>query len=191
LGNNKKQTPLHRVAFNEEIVRLLLEESGTDPNARDEDGQTAVHMAIWSKNPKILKTRLISKEVSVDVMDNNGRSPLWEAIATDQQETIGNILVERGANIGAFDRQGNSILHNAITRNLISGAIYLLKHGAPIEDINVDHQSALELAILHNCPPVIHEESNPFGRIPFYFLLFLFLFLFSQISYLRITPIFA
>lgn len=55
-ANKKKQTPLHRAALNGlvEMVKLLLQSENVAPNLKDDQGQTAVHLAVRSKNPKIL-----------------------------------------------------------------------------------------------------------------------------------------
>jgi len=157
--NAKSQTPLHRAALSGmvDVAKLLLQRPDISANTKDDSGQTAVHLAVRSKNPKILTVLLEAPGVNADDVDNEGISPLWEAIVSGQQDTAGTILVEKGANIGAFDRRGNSLLHSAIAQNLLEGALYLIQRGAPITDIDVDHNSCLTFAIMHNKPSVISE----------------------------------
>lgn len=54
--NSKSQTPLHRAALSGmvDVVKLLLQRPDINANTKDDHGQTAVHLAVRSKNPKIL-----------------------------------------------------------------------------------------------------------------------------------------
>mmetsp|Transcript_21620 Transcript_21620/g.71579 ORF Transcript_21620/g.71579 Transcript_21620/m.71579 type:complete len:88 (+) Transcript_21620:482-745(+) len=78
-GNN--QTPLHRAAGTgrSRIVELLLSE-GVDVNARDKEGNTALHLAMYEQQEESCVS-LIRAGASTTIKNNEGETPL--ALAPD------------------------------------------------------------------------------------------------------------
>jgi len=76
--NQKKQTPLHRAALIGlvEVVKFLLQGEDIDLNLKDYQGQTPVHLAVRSKNPKILVSILFELIFVVVIVSPNTTSLL-------------------------------------------------------------------------------------------------------------------
>lgn len=69
-----------RVTEEERAVVALLMSRGTDVNARNAQGETALWVAAWEANPAAV-TLLLSLGARADIADARGRTPL--AAATD------------------------------------------------------------------------------------------------------------
>ena len=57
------------------VVALLLDELGTDPNARDNDDNTPLHLASKLGLAKVAEI-LLDRGVDVDARDKNYKTPL-------------------------------------------------------------------------------------------------------------------
>jgi ankyrin repeat protein len=102
IKNAYGQTPLHTVAdwYPEDLGLIakakLLVDFGADPNARDENGKSALHVAAASGRKNIMEV-IIEQAANVDIniKDNHGNSPLRFAAT----EEIADALVRAGADV--------------------------------------------------------------------------------------------
>ena len=93
-------------------VRKLITD-GANPNAVDDDGKTALHLACFVGGPDILDVRvLISAGANMDAVDSYDRTPMHTAAFFGRQTTIMG-LVNAGANVDAIDRSGRTPLQLA------------------------------------------------------------------------------
>jgi len=76
------------------LVQLLLKH-GADPNARDDDGQTFLHIASKQGNLKVVQ-RLLELGVDVNTQDNEGTTPLQQASRNGQTDIV-ELLSQHGA----------------------------------------------------------------------------------------------
>ena len=65
----------------EEVVKLLLEKDGVDPDSKDSSGQTPLSLAAISGNEEVVKLLLATEKVDPDSKDSEYRqTPLsWAA----------------------------------------------------------------------------------------------------------------
>ncbi|MCX6877442.1 MAG: ankyrin repeat domain-containing protein [Verrucomicrobia bacterium] len=112
------------------IAELLLA-GGVDLQARDCEGQTALHWAAISGNVEVLGL-LISKGAEVDAKDTlNGRTPLHHAVNSADAKTVA-ILLDKGADITAKDSNGCQPIHLATQAGNVEVLHLLLEKGAAV-----------------------------------------------------------
>lgn len=88
---------LHRICQSQDKTKLiqLLEQGGYDINATGNNGETALHVALYAKSPEVAKV-LINEGANPNVTDDGGTTPLQ--IALDRGfGTIAYLLLQNGA----------------------------------------------------------------------------------------------
>jgi ankyrin repeat protein len=108
------ETPLHVAAQNSEKCVELLLARGVNPNARQENGQVALHYAgICPKEDEklaILNHLASFDGIEVDAKGEDGRTPVFEFL--DSPACI-QLLVEHGADLSISDNTKSTIVHYA------------------------------------------------------------------------------
>ncbi|WP_394792826.1 ankyrin repeat domain-containing protein [Armatimonas sp.] len=118
---NERDEELRRAAYENQLNRTkALLKLGADPNATDEEGQTALHAAVaWFQpssdmisrfhtDPEVLGA-LLEGGARLDPVDNEGYTPLLLAARNDNNRAV-RFLVERGADCKRTDPSGWSAL---------------------------------------------------------------------------------
>lgn len=94
---------------NTELVRVLLANDKSLVNARDKDGSTPLHCAVWKGHEPVV-ARLIEAGADVNAQNENdhwGTTPL-HAAAHANQAAIAQVLIDHGADVNATDREGRT-----------------------------------------------------------------------------------
>ena len=82
---------------------LLLR--GADPNAKDDAGQTALHIAVSMDNEQTVDMLVDEGGADIDARDNQGTTPLL--LALDRQfENLSLKILDKGANVSTSDCRG-------------------------------------------------------------------------------------
>ena len=151
------RTPLHLASYlgRSAIARVLLEH-GAKPNAKDDYGETALHLLSRGKyysqdDGASVARQLIECGADVNARDMNHRTPLHHA-SYNGMLAIARELLEHGGTPNAVDSNGETPLHLAsqckddseergicITR-------LLLEHGADVDAQNNYHETPLDLS---------------------------------------------
>lgn len=128
-------TPLHFAAHKAypELAKFLIDH-GAQLEARDEDGHTPLHIAIWvgkfEKDPKSkeIVELLLREGADLHAPDKWGKSPLHTAVI-DNPDWI-ETLLSHGARIDFEDFAGRTALHWAIILQRTEAISVLRRHGA-------------------------------------------------------------
>ena len=135
---------LHEAALrtgNPTIVYLLLE-AGADPNARNDEGLTALHFGAQNSNP-VVTSHLLEAGANPRARDNEGFAPLHYAARWSGNRRVVGTLLEGGANPLAESNDGRTPLHSGLRYRADRGVVSaLLDAGA------ADALTPLQLAAL-------------------------------------------
>ena len=136
-------------AGNIEAVKQHLE-AGTDVNASDNLGRTALHKASgWQGQSEIVEL-LISNGADVNAKRSDGAIPLHYAVYYNRMENA-EILLSNGADLNAKDgdQNGATPLHEAAWRSRKEIVDLLISKGADVNDKDNEGQTPLDLAVQH------------------------------------------
>ena len=136
-------------AGNIEAVKQHLE-AGTDVNASDNLGRTALHKASGWQGQREIVELLISNGADVNAKRSDGAIPLHYAVYYNRMENA-EILLSNGADLNAKDgdQNGATPLHEAAWRSRKEIVDLLISKGADVNDKDNEGQTPLDLAVQH------------------------------------------
>jgi ankyrin repeat protein len=111
-----------------ERVKALLE-SGFDPNAKDDQGRTALMFAVTNRHPESTKA-LLEHRADVNLHANDGSTALMLAASAGDLDSV-RALLSKGADVAAsFFQTGKTSLRLAQEKGHTGIVDLLLKAGA-------------------------------------------------------------
>ncbi|OGU57006.1 MAG: hypothetical protein A2V66_05420 [Ignavibacteria bacterium RBG_13_36_8] len=151
--NNEQATPLHLAASlgNEEIVQYLLSH-GALVDAKNNSGQTPLHVAISADTPKEEVIRLLIENGADINAKVNEDIPLTIA-ARMRLPNIVDLLIDKRADIPVNDNVAETLLRLAVSRNLVRLLEIMLRKGA---DLNIKVKN--DGGLLHSAVEYGNEE---------------------------------
>ena len=99
-------------------------------NAKDEDGNTPLHIAA-EEDDREAATLLLEKGAAVNAKGRFGSTPLHDAAKNNAVETA-TLLIEKGAVVNAKRDDGWTPLHIAAIKNAVATATLLVERGAAV-----------------------------------------------------------
>ncbi|XP_046647767.1 serine/threonine-protein phosphatase 6 regulatory ankyrin repeat subunit B-like [Daphnia pulicaria] len=156
LKNNNNQTARDFASSWENIpvdlLRIILEKS----NAKDEKGNTALHVAIMNKSKTVVGELLKRSESDVNLKNNDKQTALhlacwWNDIPID----LFKIILKKSTDVNVQEEDGDTALHNAIVFEFETAIKELLER----KDIDVniknnDKRTPLHLALIGKGFPI-------------------------------------
>jgi 26S proteasome non-ATPase regulatory subunit 10 len=128
----------------EAIVDLLLSKDA-DVNAKNNNGQTALHFCASKANLDIARTLLSQKPpASARIKDKRGQLALHRAAAGGNVPMIKELLGAGKSPLNATDVDGMTALHHAISEGHGDAALLLLTRGAEFDKQDRDGKVALD-----------------------------------------------
>lgn len=112
-------------------IKMLLELDASLLGARDKDGSTPLHCAVWKGHQAAVEL-MLERGADVNAQNQNdhwGTTPL-HAAAHANQAAIAKMLIERGADVNARDLAGKTPLHHTTFHKAKAVAKVLEGHGA-------------------------------------------------------------
>lgn len=139
------EQPLVRAASDGDLDTLNeLLRSGVDVNQKEDDGTTALEVAVGQNNLEMVR-RLLSAGASIGTTNEDGRNILF-ALDDDSSEELIQVLIRAGANVNQADDEGNTPLINAAEWDSAELIQALLDAGAYVNTQNEEGNSALMVA---------------------------------------------
>jgi 26S proteasome non-ATPase regulatory subunit 10 len=128
----------------EDIVEVLLSKD-TDVNAKNNNGQTALHFCASKSNLDIARTLLSQNPpASARIKDRRGQLPLHRAAAVGNVPMI-KALLDAKSPLNATDMDGMTALHHAMSEGHGDAALLLLTRGAEFDKKDNDEHVPLDL----------------------------------------------
>lgn len=117
---------------NRRLVVALIDR-GVDLTARNDQGDTALHVAAAQRDGVEIATLLVHAGADVNALGNGGTTPLHYAVHGGQQD-VARLLLDHGAEVGVEDESGATALQVAKDQrnqdlvDLLTGAMHIGQH---------------------------------------------------------------
>lgn len=113
-------------------------------NEKDKEGQTSLHVAANNNNVRIAQL-LLSRGANVNETDNIGRTALHTAVKNnDTQLTYFLLVAKTNTKIKTIENKTVLDFVDLNIKNYDTKILYLLlKHGAPVDLLNIQHQNMM------------------------------------------------
>jgi ankyrin repeat protein len=130
----------------EEIIDLLLEHDKVNVDDVDEDGETALHLAVWNSNVDVFQ-KLLEKGANPNIFDKKGWSPLHVAAGEKNGNEIMDLLLAHSkVNVDDVDGKGQTALHIAAYESNVNVVKSLINKGANLNAVDKSGDSPLHVA---------------------------------------------
>jgi ankyrin repeat protein len=125
-------------------VKSLIER-GTDPNSRNKDGDTVLHLAVSGGHNDIAGL-LIDSGANPNTKNRMGQTPLHIAAKTGYKD-IAELLIDKGANVNLSNNEGRTPLLEAVYSGHKELVELLILHGADLNAKTHKDMTALDYAL--------------------------------------------
>ncbi|XP_063699898.1 tyrosine-protein kinase Shark isoform X2 [Culicoides brevitarsis] len=131
---NGRENLLHRVCQqgNLEVLLPMLKDLSRNLEAKNQDGQTAAHIACIHKREAVLQNLVTMRRININCRDKDGNTPLHYACRHPGTQMV-QLLIEHHADVQARNiTNGNVPLHDAAHAGNLVAVQLLLEAGAPL-----------------------------------------------------------
>lgn len=144
--DDKGRTPLMMAAEtnNAEIVDLLLKNKA-DPNIKNQDGNTALHVAAQKGNHSIIQVLLLQGKTDPHILNKTDRTPLQVAVQNKQIDVV-KIILNNVSNSPAKEADSTVALMLAAEAGYAPMITPLLASGLNVNTKDIDGNTPLMLA---------------------------------------------
>jgi hypothetical protein len=102
--------------LDERIIQTMLASRLVDVNAKDEEGDTGLHLAIQEGDPDIIRLLLGSARIDINARNAHGRTALHLAVIDYAYESVFDLVGCNRADVNAEDKEGWTALRWAARR---------------------------------------------------------------------------
>lgn len=137
-----------------EVQQMIA--SGQDINAKDEEGFTALMLAVMDEQFELTKL-LLASGADVNVVDSDGDTPLISAVMS-RNTTILQVLLEHGADVKATNSSGGNALMFACIEGKKEVVDLLIDYGADVNAVSEGFISGTPLMVGQCCLTIIRRQ---------------------------------
>jgi ankyrin repeat protein len=134
--NSQGRTLLVSAATEGKVAMMeVLLRAGADPNAKDDEGMTALRQVAWTgKNQLAVTKRLIAAKADVNLVADDNWTPLIQVMYADPGVAVpvAQLLLQAGADASIVNNEGNTALMLAADRGMPVLIPALVKGGADV-----------------------------------------------------------
>lgn len=132
---------------NEDWARSLLNEGGANIREKNEEGQTALHLAVLNSHISVISL-LLEKGAEIEASDKDGNKPLYIAAKSGNLSLV-EALLSFNAQVESFNvKTQTTAFYQAIENDHETVAKSLLEHGADIDARVPNGRTALCSAVV-------------------------------------------
>jgi quinoprotein dehydrogenase-associated probable ABC transporter substrate-binding protein len=144
---------LHNAALAADLdrVKYLLGKKGADIDAKGDDGEAPIHLAVANGDTEMIAF-LLDRKANIDLRDTDGYTPLALAAARNKTKVI-QLLVSRRADLEAQIPGGYTPLFVAIGEGKYAAAKALMEAGAKCNAAEGPQHFTLLMAVATEKPP--------------------------------------
>ena len=138
-------------------IASMLYQSGADPEALTDDGQSPLHLATKKECIEVIEELVENMDVDINVQDPKGIAPIHIAAQIDNLPLF-EYLCEKGANIDLQTNEGLTPLHYAVKKGndfIIYSLTEVFKCNVNIQDEN--GQTPLHYAAIFDSEPMLYN----------------------------------
>jgi len=161
-GRCIRRSASHVYGKEKECFERILEEKKVDVNLADENGDTALHIAVkYGRDEKMCDT-LLKKGANVNAKREYGRTPLMGSVSWNRRECFERILEEKKVDVNLANDKGKTALHFAVAYGRDEMCDALLKKGANVNAKRNNADTPLTDAVFYNsvkCVKIISEKA--------------------------------
>lgn len=130
-----------------EMVQKLLTENPQLVHAKDKNGTTPLHLAVFYNLPDLIK-KFVAMGADVNAKENDGNTPLHDAVS---EAKIAQFLIDQGAKVNETNDDGQTLLHviagNAEYDKAVEVIKTLIANGASKNIRNKNGRTPLDIAV--------------------------------------------
>jgi ankyrin repeat protein len=130
VGKNQNLVALALKNKQDEVAKLFIEKE-VDPNAKDENENAPLHLAVSKGNTDIV-SMLIKAKATINITDKDDQTPLHLAASQKKVEIV-DMLIKAGANLDLINKNGLAPLHIAIFTGNIENTDTLINANANLK----------------------------------------------------------
>lgn len=136
------------IAARENAINLALQliEMGADINSRDVRSCTPLHIAAEYAEPALIEL-LLTRGADLEAVDDVERTPLHAAVLAESAHANVAVLLDGKADLDAIDDLGRTVLVMTVQYDLPAMALFLLEHGANVEETGFSGDPPLVTAV--------------------------------------------
>jgi len=118
-----------------DIMRTLLDEGKVDPNLKDDDGFTALHITAKRGDKKGVRILLANEKTDPNLLNKEMKTPLYIAARRRQEDIVEMLAKHRQMDPNVKGDRDWTVLHLAAQNNMLDVAKILLEN--PKTDVNI------------------------------------------------------